>query len=78
MRMDRRWHGDDTNEIPTLVQELVGPQPDIIVTGGIPATATLSGATETIPIVFAVVSDPVASSIRGSTARVETSPASRF
>ena len=63
MRMDRRWHGDDTTRIPTLAQELVGLQPDIIVTGGTPATAALSRATGTIPIVFAIVSDPVASGI---------------
>jgi putative ABC transport system substrate-binding protein len=63
MRMDRRWHGDDTNRLQTLAQELVGLQPDIIVTGGTPATAALSRETGTIPIVFAIVSDPVASGI---------------
>ena len=30
VRMELRWHGDDTNRIRTLAQELVGLQPDII------------------------------------------------
>src|SRR6516164_1330277 len=63
MRMDRRWHGDDTTRIPTLAQELVGLQPDIIVTGGTPATAALSRETGTIPIVFANAAEPVVSGI---------------
>jgi putative ABC transport system substrate-binding protein len=42
---------------------LVGLQPDIILTGGIAATATVQRQTRTIPIVFANVGDPVASGI---------------
>ena len=45
-----------------LAQELVGMQPDIIVTVGTPATAALQRETRTIPIV-AIVGDPVASGI---------------
>jgi putative ABC transport system substrate-binding protein len=63
VRMDLRWHGDDINRIPALAQELVGLQPDIIVTNGTPATAAVQRETRTIPIVFAAVSDPVASGI---------------
>jgi putative ABC transport system substrate-binding protein len=63
VRMDLRWHGDDTNRIRALAQELVGLQPDIIVTEGTPATATLQRETRTIPNVFAGVGDPVASGI---------------
>ena len=33
VRMDLRWAGGDTNRIRALAQELVGLQPDIIVTG---------------------------------------------
>ena len=63
VRMDLRWAGGDTNRIPTLVQELVGLQPDIILTSGTPATVALQGETRTIPIVFATAGDPVASGI---------------
>jgi putative ABC transport system substrate-binding protein len=45
----------------TLAKELVGLQPDVIFTGATPATAAVQRETRTIPIVFAVVSDPVGS-----------------
>jgi putative ABC transport system substrate-binding protein len=64
VRMDLRWHGDDTNRARALAQELVRLQPEIIVTiGSAPATIALQRETETIPIVFAVVADPVAQRI---------------
>jgi hypothetical protein len=46
-----------------LAKELVGLQPDIILTGTTPETAALQRETRTIPIVFAVGADPVASGI---------------
>jgi len=61
MRMDLRWHGDGTNRIGAFAQELVGLQPDIILTAGTPATAAVQRETRTIPIVFAIAADPVAS-----------------
>jgi putative tryptophan/tyrosine transport system substrate-binding protein len=63
VRMDIRWGGGDINLIPALVQELVGLQPDIIVTNTTPATVAVLRETRTIPIVFANVADPVASGI---------------
>jgi putative ABC transport system substrate-binding protein len=63
MRMDLRWGADDINRIRALAKELVGLQPDIILTGGTPATAAIQRETRTIPIVFAGVADPVPSSI---------------
>jgi putative ABC transport system substrate-binding protein len=41
VRMDLRWGGDDINRIRALAQELVGLQPDIILTGGTAATAAV-------------------------------------
>jgi putative ABC transport system substrate-binding protein len=61
--MDLRWSGGDINRIRALAQELVGLQPDIIVTDGTAATAALQRETRTIPIVFVNVGDPVASSL---------------
>src|SRR6516162_5068508 len=63
LRMDLRWGGDDINRIRALAQELVGLRPDIILTNGTPATAALQRETQTIPIVFAAVADPVASGL---------------
>jgi putative ABC transport system substrate-binding protein len=60
VRMDLRWGGDDINRMRALAQELVGLQPDIIVTGGgLPAIAA-QRETRTIPIVFTTTGDPVA------------------
>jgi putative ABC transport system substrate-binding protein len=63
VRMDVRWYGDGINRIRALAQELVGLQPDIILTYTTPATVAVQRETRTIPIVFANVSDPVASGI---------------
>jgi putative ABC transport system substrate-binding protein len=63
VRMDLQWTSVDINRIRALAQELVGLQPDIIVTNGTPATVALQRETRTIPIVFAGVADPVASGI---------------
>jgi putative ABC transport system substrate-binding protein len=62
-RMDLRWGGGDANRIRALAQELVGLQPDIIVTSSTPTTVALQRETRTIPIVFASAADPVANGI---------------
>jgi putative ABC transport system substrate-binding protein len=46
-----------------FAHELVGLQPDVILTGGTPATAALQRETPTLPIVFVTAVDPVASGI---------------
>jgi putative ABC transport system substrate-binding protein len=61
--MDLRWGGGDINRIRALAQELVGLQPNMIVTTSTPTTVALQRATRTIPIVFVYVSDPVATGI---------------
>ena len=63
VRMDIRWGGADANRIRTLAQELVGLQPDIILTNAAPPTSAVQRETRTIPIVFVNVGDPVASGI---------------
>jgi putative ABC transport system substrate-binding protein len=63
VRMDLRWGSGDINRIRELARELVGLQPDIIVTNATPATAAVQQQTRTIPIVFTTVADPVASGI---------------
>jgi putative ABC transport system substrate-binding protein len=63
LRMDVRWDGGDTNRMRALAQELVGLQPDIIVTSNTPTTAALQRETRTIPIIFTRAADPVASGL---------------
>jgi putative ABC transport system substrate-binding protein len=63
LQIDLRWGLGDINRIRSLAQELVDLQPDIIMTGTTPATVALQRETQTIPIVFAGVTDPVASGL---------------
>jgi putative tryptophan/tyrosine transport system substrate-binding protein len=62
VRMDVRWSGGDYR-LRTFAQGLVGLQPDIILTNGTAATVEIQRETQTIPIVFANVTDPVASGL---------------
>src|SRR5262245_16954049 len=50
-------------DLRALAQELVGQQPDVILTSGTAVTVVLQRETRTIPIVFANVGDPDASGI---------------
>ena len=63
VRVDLRWGGGDTNRIRASAQELVGLQPEIIVTYATPATIAVQRETRTIPIVFVALFDPVATGI---------------
>src|SRR5258708_30065379 len=63
VRMDLRGVGGDTNRMRALAQQLVGLQPDVILASGAGATVALQRETQTIPIVFAGVGDPVASGL---------------
>jgi len=49
VRIDLRWFGDDINQIRALAQELVGLQPEIIVTSNTSATVAVQRETPTIP-----------------------------
>jgi ABC-type uncharacterized transport system substrate-binding protein len=59
LRIDVRWAGDDVKQMRLFAKELVGIKPDVILAFGTPVTAALQRETRTIPIVFAIVSDPV-------------------
>jgi putative ABC transport system substrate-binding protein len=70
--MDLRWGGVDNSRIQALAQELVGLQPDIILTNGTAATVALQRETRTIPFIFTGVRDPVASGIAGPRGRIRS------
>jgi putative tryptophan/tyrosine transport system substrate-binding protein len=59
VRIDYRFAGTSVESINKNVTELVQLAPDVIVANGSAIMAALRPATSTIPIVFAVVSDPV-------------------
>src|SRR5215468_5314037 len=50
IRIERRWAGADIDRIRALAQELVGLQPDIIVTTATAGTIAVQRETRTIPI----------------------------
>ena len=61
LRIELRWGAGDADRISTLARELVELRPDAIVGQTTPVTGALARETRTIPIVFAVVSDPIGS-----------------
>ena len=63
VRVDLRWPGVDSNRMRALAQELIGLQPDIIVTNATPPSVAVQRETRTIPIVFAGAGDPVVSGL---------------
>ena len=58
-----------SERLPALAAELVALKPDIIVSGGTPATSAAMKATSSIPIVFAGSGDPVGTGLVASLAR---------
>ena len=62
----------DADRLPKLASEIVDTHPDVIVAVTSVATAAAKMATQTIPIVMAIVSDPVGSGFVKSLARPGT------
>src|SRR5450432_3494113 len=60
LAIEWRWSGGDIARTREYAAELVQLAPDVLLANGTPATAALKQATTAIPIVFAVVNDPVA------------------
>jgi putative ABC transport system substrate-binding protein len=58
--LERRYAEGNNQILPSLATELVSIQPDVIVAVGTPAARAAKDATQTIPIVFARISDPIA------------------
>ena len=61
LQMDVRWAAGNSDLVRAYAKELVALQPDVIFAEATPLTAALQRETQTIPIVFALVSDPVGS-----------------
>jgi ABC-type uncharacterized transport system substrate-binding protein len=64
-----RWAEGKLDQLPELAAELVRLQVDIIVTLAPQATLAAKHATQTIPIVFVAMGDPLASGVVASLAR---------
>jgi putative tryptophan/tyrosine transport system substrate-binding protein len=61
LQLDVRWGDPDPDRLQAIANELISSKPDVILVTATPATAAVLRETKTIPIVFAVVSDPVGS-----------------
>jgi putative ABC transport system substrate-binding protein len=64
--VERRFAEGKLDRLPDLAADLVRLRPDVIVTGGTPATLAAKEATKTIPIVFTFAGDPVGSGLIAS------------
>jgi ABC-type uncharacterized transport system substrate-binding protein len=69
VRIDTRWGAGDVERFRSYAAELVALVPDVILASGSPVMASLQQATRTVPIVFALVADPVGSGYVASLAR---------
>ena len=69
IRIDTRWGALDAEAMQRFAKELVGLQPDLILSQSTPNTAALLQQTGTIPIVFVQVTDPVGSGFVASISR---------
>jgi dienelactone hydrolase len=63
VRIEYRWAEGIYERLPGLAADLVRRKVDIIITQGTPAAFAAKQATTTIPIVMAIVGDPVDSGI---------------
>src|SRR6516164_5162656 len=69
IRIDYRFAGADPARVQAYAAELVDAAPDLIVAVSTPAAAALKQATHTIPIVLAVVADPLGQGLVASLSR---------
>jgi len=69
IEIDTRWAAADVDSMKQYAKELVALQPDLMVTSSTPATAAMLQQTDTIPIIFVLVADPVGSGFVASLPR---------
>lgn len=69
LRVDYRWESGGVNRIRAAAKELAASTPDVIFARTTPVTRALLEQTRTIPIVFAVVSDPLGDGFVANLAR---------
>ena len=69
LTIEYRWAEGRYERLPALAAELVRLQADVIITQGVPAALAAKQSTATIPIVMAIVGDPVEAGVVESLAR---------
>jgi putative ABC transport system substrate-binding protein len=71
VRIDVRWTAGHADRFVTAAQELVALKPDVVVAVNTPAVQAFRRETQTIPIVFSGVTDPIGQGILQRLARPE-------
>jgi len=66
LTIDFAWTEDQSERLSALAAELVGRHVPVIVSSALNATIAAKAATSTIPIIFAINNDPVASGLVAS------------
>jgi putative ABC transport system substrate-binding protein len=69
VRIDYRWSAGDADRLRKLAMELIALGPDVVMAFTSAAVTPLRQVTSTVPIVFAVVADPVGAGYVESLAR---------
>jgi putative tryptophan/tyrosine transport system substrate-binding protein len=69
VRIDYRWAAGDARLFHRYAEELLALAPDVILASATPSVQALQQATRTVPIVFAMVGDPVGMGVVASLAR---------
>ena len=69
VHIDYRWGAGNVGRLQLFAKELVRLDPDVLVSVTTPATAALQAETHSVPIVFAMVSDPIGSGFVASLAK---------
>jgi putative ABC transport system substrate-binding protein len=69
VQIDYRWAAGDAGRFQRYAEELLALVPDVILASATPSVQALQQATRTVPIVFAIVADPVGAGFVDSLAR---------
>ena len=69
VRIDYRWYASNADAARKYAEELVALSPDVILAAGTPGVTAIQQDTDSVPIVFARVSDPVGAGVVSSLAR---------
>jgi putative ABC transport system substrate-binding protein len=69
IRIEARWGGGNLDRIRAHARDIVQSKPNVVLTNGTPSTAALQRETSTIPVVFAVITDPVGDGFVASLSR---------
>jgi putative ABC transport system substrate-binding protein len=69
LHIELRYSANDYDRLPRLAHEIVALNPDVIFTNTTPAIKALQQETDTIPLIFVEVSDPIGAGVVASLAR---------